>query len=121
MVRRIAGWIVLVPLSAALIFFALANRQLVAVRFNPFGQDVDPAAPQFGVPLFLVIFAVLLVGVLLGGVAAWFAQAPHRQRERHWRREAEHLRRELDALQRNRAGRDTDRRLVEVDELMDPR
>ncbi|MEX0599258.1 MAG: hypothetical protein WD205_01365, partial [Rhodothermales bacterium] len=65
MIKRIVGWFVLVPLCAVLIVFALANRQLVVVNFNPFIPPQDLAAPGFGVPLFLVIFAVLLAGVLL--------------------------------------------------------
>ena len=62
MLRRIAGWIVLVPLSLVLILFALANRQLTIVNFNPFVSPESLAAPGVGMPLFLVIFAVLLIG-----------------------------------------------------------
>ena len=39
--------------------------------------------------------------VVLGGVATWFAQAPHRRDERTWRREAERLNREVDAIRRS--------------------
>ena len=35
MLRRIVGWVVLVPLCLVMIVFALANRQLVVVNFNP--------------------------------------------------------------------------------------
>ena len=101
MIRRIVGWFVLVPLCAVVIVFALANRQLVVVNFNPFAPVEALTSPGVGVPLFLVLFAVLLFGVLLGGVATWFAQGPHRRDERTYRREAERLNREVDAMRRS--------------------
>jgi hypothetical protein len=100
MLRRIVGWIVLVPLCAVLIVFALANRQLVIVNFNPFVPADALASPGVGVPFFLVLFGVLLLGVVLGGIATWFAQAPHRRDERAFRRESERLNREIEAMRR---------------------
>jgi hypothetical protein len=99
MTKRLVGWFVLLPLSAVLIVFALANRQLVVVNFNPF-QPVEAMTEGFGVPLFLVVYAVLLIGVLLGGVATWFAQGHHRVDKRRFRRESERLHRDLDAARR---------------------
>lgn len=109
MIKRIAGWIVLVPLSLVLIVFALANRQLVVVNFNPMMPSDALSSPGFGVPLFLVVYAVLLCGVVLGGVAAWFAASRSRQERRHWRREADRLGRELQAT---RANQPIDDRLI---------
>lgn len=100
MLRRIVGWVVLVPLCLVMIVFALANRQLVVVNFNPIVPSEALTTPGVGVPLFLVLFAVLLFGVLLGGIATWFAQAPHRRDERSYKREAERLNRELGAMRR---------------------
>jgi uncharacterized integral membrane protein len=112
MVRRVVGWFVLVPLSVVLVIFALANRHPVLVNFNPFATDADvQSAP--GVPLFLVIFGVLLLGVILGGIATWFAQGPHRREERHYRRETERLHRELEVARRAPASHG----LLDVDEL----
>jgi hypothetical protein len=120
MVKKIAGWLVLVPLCVILIGFALANRQIVSLNFNPFTASPGLSEPGAGVPMFLVIYAVLLVGVLLGGMATWLAQAPHRQRERHWRREAQQLTREIDRLRRShREGRGP--RSSEIDDLLDIR
>ena len=101
MIRRIVGWVVLVPLCLVLIVFALANRQLVVVNFNPLVPSETLATPGVGVPFFLVLFAVLLFGVVLGGVATWFAQGQHRRDARTWRREAERLTREVDAIRRS--------------------
>jgi uncharacterized integral membrane protein len=96
MLKRIVGWFVLVPLCAALIVFALANLQAVDVNFNPLAAS----SANFRVPLFVVIFGVLLVGVVLGGIATWFAQGPHRRDERHFKRETERLHRELEVARR---------------------
>ncbi|GLQ56020.1 LapA family protein [Devosia nitrariae] len=118
MVKKIAGWLVLVPLSVVLIAFALANRQLIALNLNPL-SSAGPLDDGRGVPMFLVLYAMLLIGILLGGAATWFAQGVHRQRERHWRREAQQLGRELDKLRRSqREHRVED---SEIDDLLDVR
>ncbi|HEY8576652.1 MAG TPA: LapA family protein [Devosia sp.] len=103
MINKIIGWLVLVPLCLGLILFALANRHFVAVNFNPFTASDAVATPGYGVPLFVVLFTVLLIGVLLGGIATWFSQARHRRGEKHWRREAFQLNKELEALRRNQS------------------
>jgi uncharacterized integral membrane protein len=100
MFKRIVGWFVLVPLCAVLIVFALANLQAVNVNFNPLAAADALSAANFRVPLFVVIFGVLLVGVILGGIATWFAQGPHRRDERHYKRETERLHRELEVARR---------------------
>jgi uncharacterized integral membrane protein len=114
MLRRIIGWVVLVPLCVALIIFALANRQLVVINFNPFAP-VDVLPPGVGVPLFLVLFGMLLVGVLFGGTATWFAQGGHRREERRYRRETERLHRELEV-----ARRVPDRSALSPDDFVQP-
>ncbi len=100
MVKKIVGWLVLVPLSAVLVLFALANRHLVAVNFNPFVTTTPDPAPGYGVPLFVVLYAMLLIGVLAGGIATWFAQGHHRRREKHWRRETQQLSEEIERMRR---------------------
>jgi uncharacterized integral membrane protein len=112
MLIRMVGWLVLVPLCGAITIFALANRQLVSVNFNPFTSLTEPS-PGTGVPLFLVLFGVLLVGVVLGGIATWFAQGQHRRDEKAFKRENERLHRELDAAHRAPANQ----ALLNVDEL----
>ena len=103
MTRQLIGWFLLLPLSVLLIVFALANRQLVVVNFNPLTPVESLDAPGFGIPLFFVIYAVLLIGVLLGGVATWFAQSHHRVEKRQFRRESQRLRSDLDQARRSHA------------------
>lgn len=120
MVNKIVGWLILVPLCAVLIVFAMANRQLVAVNINPFAAPLEAGTAGYGIPLFVVLYVVLLIGVLLGGIANWFAQAPHRRSERHWRREAQQLSQELEATRRLN-GQAPPSPMSEVDDLLELR
>ncbi len=89
MLRKIVSAIIIVPLVVVLIGFAVANRQAVTVSFDPF----DQAHPAYALtlPLFGIVFVILIVGVLVGGIAAWLKQS-------HWRRAARSLDREVRAL-----------------------
>tara|TARA_R110002020_G_scaffold102381_8_gene240467 strand:+ start:934 stop:1293 length:360 start_codon:yes stop_codon:yes gene_type:complete len=104
MVNKIVGWVVLVPLCLGLVVLALANRHLVIININPFASGDVAAAPGYGVPLFVVLYVVLLLGVLAGGTATWLAQAGQRHRARHWRREAQTLSDELERLRKSQRG-----------------
>ena len=94
MLRKIITAIIVVPLAAILIAFAVANRHLVTVSFDPFSS----AAPAYAatLPLFAIILAVLILGVLVGGIAAWIKQSK-------WRRAARKLDGEVRSLQQERA------------------
>ncbi len=104
MLKRIVGWFVLVPLCAVLILFALANRQSVFLNINPLVASDSPVATGISIPMYVVLFGVLLIGVLLGGMATWFSQGPRRRDERHFRRETERLHRELEVARRSPGG-----------------
>lgn len=97
--------LVVVPLGLLAVAFALANRQHVEVSFDPFATDV-PAFALSG-PLFLVIIAVVVIGVIIGSVATWLSQGHHRRVARAARREADDLRADIARL---RADLDAQRR-----------
>ncbi|THD66164.1 MAG: DUF1049 domain-containing protein [Bradyrhizobium sp.] len=86
--RKFLTGLVLIPLGLVFVVFAVANRHLVTVSFDPF----NASNPSLGVtlPLFVVIILVAILGVMAGGSATWF-------RQRHWRRAAR--RHEADAQQ----------------------
>ena len=86
--RKFLSTLVLVPLGLIFIVFAVANRHLVTVSFDPFNSS-DPSL-GLTLPLFVVIIAVAIVGVLAGASATWC-------RQRHWRRAARQY--EADARQ----------------------
>jgi uncharacterized integral membrane protein len=77
--RKFFTGLVLIPLGLIFIIFAVANRHLVTVSFDPFNSR-DPSV-AVTLPLFVVIIAVAIAGVVAGGCATWF-------RQRHWRRAA---------------------------------
>lgn len=89
------------PLAILVILLAIANRVPVLLSFDPFTQP----APQFSVmlPLWIILFGAVTVGVIFGGMMAWLAQAKHRKAERRFKREASRLRTETDRL-REHAG-----------------
>ena len=80
MIRRALTALVLAALALVLISFAIANRQTVAVSFDPFDQ-ADPAL-ALSLPLYQLIFLVLILGVAVGGCAAWVRQGQWRSRAR---------------------------------------
>ena len=97
MLRRIVAVIILVPLAIIIVAFAVANRQDVVISFDPF----DAAHPVYSRTtwLFLPIFAALILGVVIGGVAAWLGQGKWRGAARRFEREMQALRGKLSAYE----------------------
>ena len=91
---------VLVPLAILVVMFAVSNREIITVSFDPF-DSVAPAL-AFKMPLFMLIFALVTVGVVVGGIAAWLKQHKWRMRARRAEAEARDLRSRLDADQPRR-------------------
>jgi hypothetical protein len=98
MLRRIFVWLLVVPLVLLLVALAIANRDVVTVSFDPF-STINPAF-ALKVRLYLLAFVLLIVGVLVGGVAAWLKQRKWRRAARNHEAEARALRAELDSLRR---------------------
>ncbi len=92
--RRLLAWIILVPLSIAIVLFAVANRADVVVSFDPFSH----ASPAFAVtvPLFAVIFCAVIVGVLVGGIVVSFGKLRWRLTARRAERENTRLKAEAE-------------------------
>jgi len=80
MIRRTLIGIILAAVAVVLISFAIANRQAVTLSFDPFDQ-VDPAF-AISLPLYQLIFVILICGVAVGGCAAWLRQGQWRSRAR---------------------------------------
>jgi uncharacterized integral membrane protein len=98
MIRKTATTIVLVPLAVIIIAFAVANRQTVTVSFDPF--DTTNPAFSAAMPLFVLIFVLLILGALIGGTAAWLRQGRWRQTARRLDSDIRGLRAEMDGLRR---------------------
>jgi uncharacterized integral membrane protein len=96
MINKIVRALILIPLALVLIAFAVANRQTVTVSFDPF----DQAEPAFSValPLYVLILALVIAGVIIGGAAAWLRQGKWRGRARQAESKARELRVENEQL-----------------------
>jgi uncharacterized integral membrane protein len=100
--RKFVAAIILIPLAIVIVAFAVANRQIVTVSLDPFSSE-HPAS-SLTLPLFALIIVLLIVGVVIGGVAAWLRQAKWRRVARRLEREVETLRGEVVSLRRNAGG-----------------
>ena len=96
MVRKLVFWLVLVPLAIVILMFAVANREIVTVSFDPF-NSADPAA-SVRVPLFVLVFVLVILGVIVGGIATWLRQSEYRKAARRRDSDVYALRREIEVL-----------------------
>jgi uncharacterized integral membrane protein len=99
MLRRFLTAIIVVPLALVIVAFTVANRQMVTVSFDPFSQTAPAYAAS--VPLFVLIFVVLIIGVVVGGVAAWLRQSQWRRTARKLDADVRELHDELAAFRRH--------------------
>jgi uncharacterized integral membrane protein len=94
MILRFVKLIILVPVALALVVLSVANRHAVTLALNPFRPEDQLLSVSL--PLFVLVFLALIVGVLIGSVVTWFAQGSYRkqareeaQQARKWREEAD--------------------------------
>ncbi|KAB2848277.1 MAG: LapA family protein [Hyphomicrobiaceae bacterium] len=104
--KRLIWLLAAVPLGAVLIAIAVANRQTVLLRLDPF----RPENPLIGLslPLYAYIFAALFAGMIIGGVAVWLGQGKWRKRVRQRTHEANKWYREAARLEREARASDAD-------------
>jgi uncharacterized integral membrane protein len=96
MIRKTIAALLLVPLALLIVIFAVANRQPVTVSFDPFGAG-DPSLAAT-LPLYILVFILVILGVIVGGLAAWFGQHRWRRAARRSAAEARALKAELGAV-----------------------
>jgi uncharacterized integral membrane protein len=72
---RATTWMIAVPAVLAAIWIALANRAPVTLSLDPFSADLPAVAVQL--PLYLLIFLSILLGVLLTGLVLFIRRAMH--------------------------------------------
>jgi len=96
--RKIVAALVLVSLGIVLIAFAVANRQIVTVSFDPFNA-AHPAA-SVALPSFALVIVLLIIGVVIGGSASWLRHGRWRRTARRLQRDLALLREELDSHKR---------------------
>ncbi len=109
MILRFIKLVVLVPVAVALVVLSVANRHFVTLALNPFRPD-DPVL-SLSLPLFVLVFAALILGVVVGSLVTWFAQGRYRKQAREEAHEARKWREEADK-QRTRVEEITTRNLL---------
>jgi putative membrane protein len=83
-IAKLAATIVTLPITLAVILFAVSNRHFVALEFWPFPGSLE-------LPLYAVGLVTMVVGFLIGGIVAWLGAGESRQRARVAEREARSL------------------------------
>jgi uncharacterized integral membrane protein len=80
MLNRLVTVLVLIPLAIVLVALAVANRASVAFTIDPF----NPGNPGLttSLPLFVLLFAALALGLVVGSLATWFRQGRYRKAAR---------------------------------------
>lgn len=106
---RFIKLIVLVPIAVILVVLSVANRHFVTLALNPFKPD--DTLLSLSLPLFVFLFIALMVGVVLGSLATWFAQGKYRKQARDEAHEARKWREEA-GKQRTRVEEITTRSLI---------
>jgi uncharacterized integral membrane protein len=99
--RKFFTALVVIPLGVIFVIFAVANRHLVTVSFDPFNSTTPAVAVTL--PLFVVIIAVAIIGVAAGGMATWFRQRRWRRAARQHEADARQARAQLADLRANSA------------------
>lgn len=98
MLRKALNLLIVVPLAIVFVIFAVANRHLVTVSFDPF----DASSLTLTLPLFIVILLAAISGVIAGGAVIWI-------RQRHWRRMARKYEADAARAERDKAYADAAR------------
>lgn len=91
--RKFLNAVIWITLGVILMVFAVANRHMVTVSFDPFNSN-DPAL-GLTLPLFVVIIAVAILGVVAGGSATWLGQRRWRRAARQHEADAREMRAQL--------------------------
>ena len=96
--KKFLTWLIWLPIAVVFIVIALANKQKVTFSLDPTSQ----ANPLFAVelPLFLLLFLTLVIGIIFGGVGAWLNQSKWRRAARDARYEMNQIRTEVSSLRK---------------------
>jgi uncharacterized integral membrane protein len=77
MLNRLLIVVIVIPIAVVLIALAVANRGLTAFTLDPFNPG-NPAL-TLNVPLFVLLFAAVALGMILGSLATWVKQGRYRR------------------------------------------
>lgn len=96
---RYIKYLFLLVVAFCLVVLALANRQSVQVKLLPEEMAAYLGQPiTYELPLFVVIFVGIVLGLLIGFVWEWLREHKHRADGRRQKREKEKLQREVKGM-----------------------
>lgn len=97
------SWILTLPLTVAVVVFAVNNIAAIPVDLWPFGIVAMW-------PTYLVVLLAIVIGFLCGAAVMWFSAGRSRREARQQRAEARRLAHELESLRKaTEAARAADR------------
>lgn len=79
-IKRICSWAIGAPIAVLLVCFAVANRHWTTVSFDPINKS-DPWL-AVSAPTFLILFAGIFIGLIVGGIVVWTKQGKWRKQAR---------------------------------------
>lgn len=87
MLNRFVLIAIFVPLAIILVALAVANRGAASFTLDPF----NPGNPglTWQIPLFVLLFAAIAVGMVIGSLTTWMKQGRYRRLARQRGQEAE--------------------------------
>ena len=80
--------LVFIPVAAAFVVFAVANRHPLTLNLWPLPLEID-------LPVYIAVLGALAAGMAIGGSAQWISDGKWRRRARADKRKASALEREL--------------------------
>jgi uncharacterized integral membrane protein len=95
LLRRILRWIIGLPIAILVIGFVVANRRWTTLSLDPFTAN-EPSI-SIDLPLWLLFIFGVFIGIMVGWVGCWFAQAKWRKLARERSREISQLQSELES------------------------
>lgn len=91
--------LILTVILVGIVILSVANRGIVTLKLlPPEAEDILPLSIEL--PMFVVIIAAVLVGLLLGYVIEYLREAKHRRRAAQQTREAARLAQENQTLKK---------------------
>ena len=90
--------LVFIPVAAAFVVFAVANRHSLTLNLWPLPLEID-------LPVYIAVLGALAVGMAIGGSAQWISDGKWRRRARADKRKASALERQLTLVEAAREAR----------------
>ncbi|MSP20607.1 MAG: LapA family protein [Alphaproteobacteria bacterium] len=88
---RFLFWLVVLPLAVAMAFFAANNHERTFVQFTPLPYEMQ-------LPLYALILGAIVLGLVIGGLAAWIGQHRWHAQARTLHRRVKHLEGEIEGF-----------------------